>query len=177
MKILFLDIDGCLNTHEPLCPEALCGRLHGDKVARLNRVLRETDARIVLSSAWRYLVYRKEMTVRGLDWLLRSHGVIAFRLAGITAPDTMMKDEMEWNGKGEWPLEKERGKQIANWISEWNGATWRNELEFPAVARHAVVDDLDLGISAVGHPFVQTDGKVGITDADADRLIELLNGK
>jgi hypothetical protein len=36
------------------------------------------------------------------------------------------------------------------------------------------VDDLDLGISAAGHPFVHTDGKIGITDENADELIRLL---
>jgi hypothetical protein len=37
-----------------------------------------------------------------------------------------------------------------------------------------VVDDLDLGIREAGHPFVQTDGAVGLTVADAERLVELL---
>lgn len=55
MRIVFLDIDGVLNSRAfydrvgfiprpPLDPEA---------IARLDRICRETDARVVLSSAWR----------------------------------------------------------------------------------------------------------------------------
>lgn len=164
MKVLFLDIDGVLNAREPLCPEAMCGRFHADKVTRLNHVLRTTGAHIVLSSAWRYFVHREEMTCKGIDWLLRSHGVIANRLAGVTRPDTM-RPSMEWDGKGSWPHDNERGQQITDWQRQW--------VEF---GPYAVVDDLNLGISAAGHPFVQTDGKIGLTDADADKLIALLGG-
>ncbi len=163
MRVLFLDIDGVLNSHEPLCPEAMCGRLHADKVARLNRVLRETDARIVLSSAWRYFVHRGEMSLAGVDWLLRSHGVIGRRLIGVTRPDTMQERNPKWDGSTPWPVCNERGLQITDW-----------KRQATEIGPYAVVDDLDIGISAAGHPFVQTDGKVGLTDADADRLIELL---
>ena len=47
LKLLFLDIDGVLNEHELLHPEVMCGTFHRDKVERLNRVLRETGAKIV----------------------------------------------------------------------------------------------------------------------------------
>ena len=66
MSILFLDIDGVLNTHEN-DPEVMCGQIHRDKVQLLNGVLRDTGARIVLSSAWRYSIYRNEATLMGLE--------------------------------------------------------------------------------------------------------------
>lgn len=166
MKILFLDIDGCLNTHD-VPPGVLCGQFHADKVARLNAVLRATGCRVVLSSAWRYLVLRGEMNLRGLEWLLRSHGVLADRLVGITRPDTM--ERAVYDGKpGTWPQHNERGRQIADWLAVSVGM-----IGVP-VDRHAVLDDLDLGITEHGHPFVRVDGTVGLTDADAGRLIELL---
>jgi hypothetical protein len=159
VKLLFLDIDGVLNVHES-----------DPEVAILNYVLRRTDARLVLSSAWRYLVHRGEMNLAGLDWLLRSHGVLAGRLVGITRPDTM-RDRMDYDGRpGTWPQVDERGQQIADYI--------RNDVfdapEFTMLDGYAVVDDLDLGIREAGHPFVQTDGAVGLTGADAERLVELL---
>jgi hypothetical protein len=89
LKLLFLDIDGVLNAREELDPDVNCGTFHRDKVDRLNRVLRKTGAKIVVSSAWRYLINRAEMTIEGFDWLLRSHGVIAGRLHGITRKDTV----------------------------------------------------------------------------------------
>jgi len=163
MKLLFLDIDGVLNTHE-VDPEVLCGRFLPSHVSHLNRVLRETDARIVLSSAWRYFVYRNEMNLAGLDWLLRSHGVIAGRLVGITREDTMVRPVTFCGNAAAWPMTNERGQQIADWRVN-NGHT----------DAYAVVDDLDLGISESGHPFVQTDGKVGLTHHEACRLIQLLS--
>lgn len=65
MKVIFLDIDGVLNSHE-WDTETMCGQIHKDKVALLNGVLRVTEAKIVLSSAWRYIVYRGECNLRGL---------------------------------------------------------------------------------------------------------------
>lgn len=50
MRLLFLDIDGVLNTHELLDPEVMCGQIHKDKVVLLNEVLRQTGAKIALSS-------------------------------------------------------------------------------------------------------------------------------
>ncbi len=165
MKILFLDIDGVLNEHETLDPEVECGRFHADKVARLNRVLRDTGAKIVLSSAWRYFIHRGEMNLTGLDWLLRSHGIMQGRLIGVTERDAEREDP-HWDGKS-WPLTNERGGQIANYL--------RHKVGLVHVERYAVVDDLDLGISEALHPFVQTVGTVGLTDYNAGCLVQMLN--
>lgn len=159
--LLFLDLDGCLNTHD-VDPEVLCGHIHTDKVARLNYILRETDARIVLSSAWRYIVYRNEMTLAGMDWLFRSHGILAGRLIGITREDTMVR-EIYTGDPSTWPMVNERGQQITDWRAE-NGHA----------GPYVVIDDLDLGISEAGHPFVWCDGKVGLTDEQAEVCIGLL---
>lgn len=160
MRLIFLDVDGVLNTHEPLCPHALCGQIHDDKAALLKRVILEADAKIVLSSAWRYIVHRGEMNLAGINWLFRSHG-LPNCIVGITRMDTMQREV--WDGSKPRPVENERGEQIHDWRKE-NGHT----------GSYAVVDDLDLGISAAGHPFVQTNGKVGITEADAARIYSML---
>jgi hypothetical protein len=97
IKLLFLDIDGVLNAHES-DPDVLCGPIFRDKVRLLNRILRATDAKVVLSSAWRYIVHRGEATLQGMDWLLRSHGMLANRLIGVTRPDTMRVDDRRTAG-------------------------------------------------------------------------------
>ncbi|QEL19261.1 HAD domain-containing protein [Limnoglobus roseus] len=61
-------------------------------------------------------------------------------------------------------MTNERGRQIADWLAA---------NKHPV--RYAVVDDLDLGITAAGHPLVQTDGHVGLTDADAEELVSVLS--
>ena len=153
---VFLDIDGVLNAHE-FDHDAQSNLVDRDKVARLNRILRETEAKIVLSSAWRYLIYAGAMTLYGMDYLLRTHGVIAGRLVGVTGPD-------ETTGSNE------RGGQITRWIV---GEGW--DL-YGETGRHVVIDDRDLGVSAAGHPLVMTDGKTGLTDADVDKAIRILKG-
>ncbi len=168
--LLFLDIDGVLNRHDEVDPEVMSGVILDEKVALLNFVLKHTDSQLVLSSAWRYLAYRDEMAVSGLSWLLRSHGIYN-RLVGITRADTMlakivpnMQDARQlWT---HFPSENERGSQIAGWLLAHNHQ-----------ARYAVVDDLDLGIRADGHPFVQTDGKQGLTANDTFQLIEMIKGE
>ena len=171
LRLLFLDIDGVLNDHA-LDRRAMSCRLDRDKVDTLNVVLAETDARIVLSSAWRYMILRGEMTLAGFNWLLRSHGVMCGRLVGHTRPDKMVPNPFYDGMRGTWPenpVPDERGEQIAEYLSTCVGT-----LGQPCSA-YAVVDDLDLGITIAGHPFVRTDGSVGLTQGDAMKLIELLN--
>lgn len=161
MKVVFLDIDGVLNAHE-WDREVMCGQIQREKVQLLNDVLRKTDARIVLSSAWRYIVHRGESNLMGMEWLLRSHGMLADRLIGITCEDTMIRGEFRGD-RDTWPAVNERGSQVHRWLTE-----------NPGVARYVVVDDIDLGISECGHPFVKTDGAVGLTESEAKRIVELL---
>lgn len=163
MKALFLDVDGVLNCHE-FSPDVMCGRIHADKVAMLNLVLRLTGAKVVLSSAWRYIVFRGEANLMGMEWLLRSHGFLADRLIGVTRADTMRTDFAYTGEPSSWPVHNERGRQITDWLAE-NGP----------VERYAVLDDLDLGIRDAGHPLVQTNGKIGLQLADAEALIKILN--
>jgi hypothetical protein len=165
-KLIFLDIDGVLNSHEPLDPDVMCGQILVPKVQILNRVLRDTGAKIVLSSAWRYLILRGEMDLTGFEWLLRSHGVISGRLAGYTRADTMVERE-HYDGKQTWPMTNERGGQVSDWLK-----TWRHQTSHKL--KYAVVDDLDLGITEAGHPFVHVDGTKGLTLADQTKLMAFL---
>jgi hypothetical protein len=161
MKLIFLDIDGVLNRHD-WNPLAMSNTIDRERMERLNRIIIETDALIVITSAWRYHYYRGEMSFVGLDWLLRTHGLAAGteerpRVLGITRQDTMIE------GK---PKENERGQQIADFL---------NALMFRGP--YVVIDDMELGIPEAGHPFVKIDDAVGITDADADLAIGLLNAR
>lgn len=54
-KIIFLDIDGVLNTIRTAImePEGLANSLEPDNIEVLNEIVRETGAAIVISSSWR----------------------------------------------------------------------------------------------------------------------------
>ncbi len=168
MKILFLDIDGVLNIHE--ChPEVGCGVIHRDKMHRLNTILRQTDCKVVLSSAWRYLVHRKEMTVLGLERLFCSHGMIKGRLIGVTRPDHSKVNDNYNGDPATWVAPLERGLQIHEYIDE----LWLQTKT--ALESFCVVDDLDLGISNHKLPFVQTHSQLGLQDCHVDKIIRILN--
>lgn len=145
-KLIFLDIDGVLNRHG-YNEQSMSTTIEPDCVSRLNHILQATDAMIVLSSAWRYMLIGKAMSLAGFDYLLRTHGVFANRLIGRTPADEEVK---------------ERGWQIHQWRKDNNHS-----------GRYVVIDDMDLHISPL-HPFVRCDGEVGLTTEDAEKAIKIL---
>lgn len=164
MKVLFLDIDGVLNGHE-WDDEAKSCNIRRECVKHLNRVVRETGCRIVLSSAWRYIVHGGAMTLKGFGYMLRTHGLLADCGAMHLIIDLTRKDDESID-----PLdlkEDERAQQCRDWLK------WRSEFT-PVVETFVAVDDEDHKFAAHGIPFVQTDGKRGMTQSDADKLIDLL---
>lgn len=148
MKAIFLDIDGVLNDHTQQ-DNGYC-TIKPECAVRFNRILRAApDSRIVISSAWRYLILNGGMTRYGFESLLLTHGVDCFnKVAGHTRADA--------NG-GE-PFE--RVAEILEYVDE-------NDVEL-----FVVLDDLDLPLPE--SVFVRTDGNVGLTDADAERAIAIL---
>lgn len=155
-KFLFLDIDGVLNGHE-FSNEAESCQIKPECVKAFNRVIRNTDALVVLSSSWRYLVLNKAMTLKGFHSMLRTHGVTKdLEIFGTLPYDaTQQADGIA------------RGQAILEWL--------RNETMhyYGKPVRWAAIDDLNLGICA--ERTILTDGKVGMTETDADQLIEILN--
>lgn len=165
MKVLFLDIDGVLNGHE-YNPDAGSCLIKRDCIQRLNRILRETGAKIVVSSAWRYIMLTTEesppaMTMVGFEYMLRTHGASSVDLMGMTGSD----EEFGWSMENNVPV---RGKQIRRWLADH-----RPHFEIDS---YCVLDDDDLGISELhSECFVRTDGRVGLTDENADDVIAVLN--
>lgn len=147
--VLFADVDGVLNSFESqswgTAPRAL---LLPECVKHFNSIIEATEAKIVLSSSWRYYILSGHMTVRGFEYLLRSHGVRG-ELIGHTCAD----DEAD-----------ERGEQIRLW----------KRTNLGTLHPYVVIDDFDDGISSRGLNFVQTNGAIGLTEADARRAIELI---
>jgi len=103
MKLIFLDIDGVLNSWE----ERRNDHFLPDCVARLNQIVFATGAEVVLSSSWRNLVHEGHMSLFGFDLLLRTHGFRG-KLVGITRQEP--EDERE-----------DRFWQIADYVRELEG--------------------------------------------------------
>lgn len=156
MRFLFLDVDGCLNDHKW---NDLAGSTTLDRrcVNELNRILHTVPrVGVVLSSAWRYMIANKALTLLGFKYLLQTHGVTKdINLVGITPPDERIPT---------------RGMQIRHWLDNYEG---RSMFECESFV---VLDDAPDGMCfcPVEHRLVKTDGKVGLTAADADRVIAML---
>lgn len=149
MRVLFLDLDGVLNS------EAFFARQRGRglviisnraelldpaAVAHLNRIVETTGCLVVLSSSWR--LQRGALLDVGA-WLRAVGFVGALHDLTPRAPDT-------------------RGGQIAAWLAQ-----------HPEVTRYAILDDEpDLDT----HPgrWVVTSYATGLTEREADQAIELL---
>lgn len=161
--ILFLDIDGVLNNAEWLTADR-CSReswaemLCPEMCARLDRVLRETGAEIVLSTSWRVV-----HTCEQIEVWLRERGAPSARVIGRTPGRRETPSGIVLPGN-----EGRRGHEIQAWLN-------RNPCE-----RFAVVDDCNVHgadpheLREVVSRFVQTSWDDGLTDDDADALIAML---
>lgn len=70
MKILFLDIDGVLNSAQTFEDKHRHDAIDTTMVERINKVVEQTECKIVISSTWRIL-----WTLGELSHILRLHGL------------------------------------------------------------------------------------------------------
>lgn len=149
-QILFLDIDGVLNAHDPLPGSRYCG-IHLEKMALLNRVIEATGCKLVISSAWRYLMLNGSMNKAGFENMLLVCGLVAEHgvVEGFTVADEVIEP---------------RELQIRAWLEQRDVNSW------------AVVDDdpMQMQFGADEWRVVRPNGDVGLTAAEAERLIEIL---
>lgn len=85
MKLIFLDIDGVLNsyaTRPPEKPSGLFG-MHKELVDRLNEITKHTEALVVVSSTWRISErWRKTMKENGIKRVLARTPVMRGEIRG-----------------------------------------------------------------------------------------------
>lgn len=181
MKIIFLDIDGVLNTIAnrstasiPRKPKLIYtshrfgGRvykheLQPDLIGRVARVVGETGANIVLSSSWRLFFFHSE-----LDVLFNKinpefkQGTIIDSTPDWDTINPVDITSFEKNGLEE--NRKIRGSEIDHWL--WS-------IEHP-IEKYAIVDDYDDFLGKQKNVFVKTNSNVGLSEDDEARLIQIL---
>lgn len=157
MKVIFLDIDGVLNSEEFWKNEAQHvrkkkaiaeGRSHDEAsaianmdpnaVERIMRIVKETGAEIVVSSTWRF--------DDSICYKLRFMGIP--QIYGIT-PGT---------------VKRYRGEEIKLWLDE-----------HPEVIDYVIIDDDNDMLDEQDSHLVQTSWLTGITDYDVEKAINILN--
>ena len=157
-KILFLDIDGVLNTNwweqKPSVDQYGYG-FDPRAVANLKKIIDETGADIVISSSWKFmgLTQMQEM------WEDR---MLPGKLVGIT-PNTVSDELLLTADLDNMEFFDIRGYEIKEWLSKHK------------VDRYAILDDMDCMLPEQTLHFVQTNPMFGITQEDAEQVIKILN--
>lgn len=167
-KVIFLDIDGVLNTERQhdRCVEA--GVAYVDNfgyafdpvsVANLKRIVDETGADIVISSSWKFWGLS---TMQKL-WASRE---LPGKLIDVT-PNNVSDEMLLSVDLDLMELPAGKGSEIKEWLST-NGSR---------VTSYAILDDLPDMLPEQQSHFVQTDPRIGITEENADRVITILTDK
>lgn len=163
MKVIFLDIDGVLNTGrwytqmDRNTPKDKYGyAFDPNAVANLKKIIDETGADIVISSSW------KSFGLSELEEMWQDRGLPG-KLISIT-PNSV-NDEMLLNADlDHMELFSIRGMEIKEWLTK-NGKR---------VSQYVIIDDMDNILPEQQSHFVQTNSEVGITNEDAEKAINTL---
>ena len=163
-KVIFLDIDGVLNTGrwyskmDRNTPKDKYGyAFDPNAVANLKKIVDETGAEIVISSSW------KSFGLSELEEMWQDR-VLPGKLIGIT-PNTV-SDEMLLNADlDHMELFSIRGMEIKEWLSK----------KGKYVSHYVIIDDMDNMLQEQKSHFVQTNPEVGITEENAVQAISILN--
>lgn len=165
-KIIFLDIDGVLAI--PSCLKDGMWALSDEKQKLLGKILDETDAKIVLSSSWRYATLEKTKEHMESEGFLFND-----KLIGVTIRAYHYLEK----GTG-IHLSIPRGVEIKQWIDTHihsnNGKDWNRKQEGKDFTYLILDDDVDMLLEHKDN-FINTDGMKGLSDDDVERAVAILN--
>lgn len=156
MKVLFMDVDGVLNSYAAKRKSGSMLGMCWEHVTEMDRVVSTTGCSIVVSSTWRFGGVE---VGSNFQRALSLHGKAGQRIHQAVI-DTTIDGNMRW-----FDRRVLRGDEIQEWLD-------RHPVEGYAV----VDDDVDAEKTWEGktHPFVRTSMAEGLTPALADQLIEIL---
>eukprot|EP01124_Arcella_intermedia_P035726 TRINITY_DN9173_c0_g1_i1.p1 TRINITY_DN9173_c0_g1~~TRINITY_DN9173_c0_g1_i1.p1 ORF type:complete len:175 (+),score=28.31 TRINITY_DN9173_c0_g1_i1:60-584(+) len=156
LKVVFLDIDGVLlpfggESSESL-PNSTCLR-------HLKHILDQTNAKIILSSTWRW----NEESVKLINRELVKCGMEEiFGMTGFCDVDYKLHYKFN-NSSGI------RAREIMLWVKEY-------ESHHPLSLSYVILDDEDLSpFETISPHFVYITSQSGLTREDASKAIGLLN--
>jgi len=163
-RYIFLDIDGVLNDH--ISHANGYSGIKKECVDNLNAIIDAVpDVKIVISSAWRYMVLRKSMTILGFEHMLLICGVnCEGRIHGYTISDedVDVSDEQ---------LEQCKNLYEVGLVERVNEIRQHMSL-CEKDSMFVVLDDLPLDMPEL----IRVDCNTGMTSDDAAVAIEMLGG-
>ena len=150
MKIIFLDIDGVLNSVAyDRSRTADDGNIDESRLVLLRELVEQTGARLVLTSSWRShwdpLGEKTDAVGKELEAVFTRKGLQLFYRTSLTV--------------------KERAAGILAWLAQHD------------VAAYVIIDDLKLGWGALEAHVVKTDPRIGrgLGSAHVREAIRILN--
>lgn len=168
MRVLFLDFDGVINNpgcYSGMSPSTERVNLYiptaPECMARLNRLVAETGAKVVISSSWRLFACWEHLAVA-----LARHGFVG-EVVGET-PDLVNNPVWlnRWRTREGAPFHyerMERGWEIREYIAA-----------HPEIEAFAILDDCS-DMAELKPWLVHTDGAWGLDDPDVERAKWLLD--
>lgn len=157
MKVLFLDIDGVLNSGNYI--KRLDGRfddpkyqIDPDAVVRLNAITDLTGCKIVVSSTWRIAFIRHPTPLDALQRCLRAYDITG-EVIGMT-PDKVNC------------VRNCRGKEIQSWLDD----------HYNEVEKFVIIDD-DSDMGRLKNHLIKTLFADGIQDTHVRKIVEILGMK
>lgn len=159
MKVIFLDVDGVLNSDFRSRKQIASGQLiDEERVQLLGELVRRTGAELVLHSGWRFWLDEHLRPIRPeaqqLTALLKKHGMT---LAGKTEDLSETKSYLIPR------LSLTKGDEILLWLQM-----------HPKVKKYVILEDLDLHKLRLKPHHVQTDPCIGLTEEDVERAVAIL---
>jgi hypothetical protein len=146
IRVIFLDFDGVLNSPATWCNRPLeTEAVDRDKVLRLSALVEALDARIVISSSWRY-----GRTVNDFRGILAKRGLKdPSRIIDLTPPGSS---------------NQHRGSEIRHWLVKQR-----------PLPHFVILDDMDATcFKRLEKHLVQTNGAIGLTDRDCELVIQCM---
>ena len=162
MKVLFLDIDGVLNsnfwneTHQMEISDGIL--VDEEKVKLLSEILRTTQAKIVFHSGWKYWynvdLHPLRYEAANLLSILEKYGLKIYD----KTPD-LATYEIKINKK----FSLIKAAEILLWLEAHND-----------VNSYIVLDDLDLHNDVILQHQIKTDSSVGLSEENVIQAIDML---
>lgn len=155
-KIIFLDFDGVLNSIEWYTTDnenRTKGSFDPECIRRLNQIIEETGAKIVLSTSW-----RSDPDIVDLVKAIGIKGEV------IGKTDYLNNSFIV------------RGNEIKKWLSDNKLYTYSDPtLNRSPGFRYIILDDDGDMLLEQKHNFIHVDPEIGLCDADVEQAIQILN--
>ena len=152
MKVLFLDIDGVINSEDYAMYRHETKKFDLDEaideraVAFLNYIIDQTEAKVVLSSSWRGSFEETENRLKAAGF------------------------KYDFFDKTPYHTTRHRGTEIQEWIDKY-------EKDHEPIESYVIIDDDNDMLESQENNFVQCNFVHGLTSHDCYKAIEILNNK